>query len=139
IPPKYVQLTLTVDFWDVERTGVTMYFSPSLIINGYNADIFTGVVTRAPLSATQPGVLFNPDGSYAGVVSPYQNGWRTRTNGVDLGLQYQVDTGIGTFSLLSRWSYLNEMVVNFSGERPRQVAGSSSSEWFVGSYFGDPS
>jgi hypothetical protein len=30
------------------------------------------------------------------------------------------------------------MVVNFPGERPRQVAGSSSSEWFVGSYFGDP-
>jgi outer membrane receptor protein involved in Fe transport len=95
------------------------------------------VVTPAPLTATQPGVLFNPDGGYAGIVSPYQNGGRTRTNGVDLGVQYQVDTGIGTFSLLSRWSYLNEMVVNFPGERPRQVAGSSSSEWFIGSFFGD--
>ncbi len=138
IPPKYGQLTLTVDFWDVERTGVAMYFSPSLIINGYNAGIFPGVVSHAPLTATQPGVLFNPDGSYTGVVSPYQNGGRTRTNGVDLALQYQIDTGIGTFSLLSRWTYLNEMVVNFPGERPRQVAGGSSSEWFVGSYFGDP-
>jgi iron complex outermembrane receptor protein len=138
IPPKYGQLTLTVDFWDVERTGIAMFLSPSLIINGYNAGIFPGVVSPAPVTATQPGVLFNPDGSYAGIVSPYQNGGRTRTNGVDLGLQYQVDTGIGTFSLLSRWTYLNEMVVNFPGERPRQVAGSSSSEWFVGSYFGDP-
>ena len=140
IPPKYGQLTLTVDFWDVERTGIAMFFAPNLIINGYNAGIFPGVVTTTPslLRATQPAVVFLPDGSFNSIVSPYQNGGRTRTNGVDLGLQYQVETGIGTFSLLSRWSYLNEMVVNFPGERPRQVAGSSSTEWFVGSYFGDP-
>jgi outer membrane receptor protein involved in Fe transport len=31
------------------------------------------------------------------------------------------------------------MVVNFPGERPRQVAGSSNSEWFIGSFFGDVS
>src|SRR5881296_4030861 len=91
IPPKYGTLTLTVDFWDVERTGIAMFLSPSLIINGYNAGIFPGVVTPAPLTATQPAVLFHPDGNFAGVVSPYQNGGRTRTNGVDLGLQYQVD------------------------------------------------
>jgi len=29
------------------------------------------------------------------------------------------------------------MVINFPFSRPRQVAGSSSSEWFVGSFFGD--
>jgi iron complex outermembrane recepter protein len=137
IPPKYGQLTLTVDFWDVERTGVGMFFPLSVINNGYNAGIFPGVVFPALPMATQPAVLFDPLGNYAGVVSPYQNGGRTRTNGVDLVLQYQVDTGTGTFSLLSRWSYLNEMVVNFPGERPRQVAGSSSTEWFVGSFFGD--
>jgi iron complex outermembrane recepter protein len=138
IPPKYGQLTLTIDFWDVERTGIAMFFSPSLIINGYNTGRFPGVVPPAPVTATQPAVLFLPDGNYNGVVSPYQNGGRTRTNGVDLALQYQVDTGIGTFSLLSRWGYLNEMVVNFPGERPRQTAGSASSEWFVGGFFGDP-
>ena len=140
IPPKYGQLTLTVDFWDVERTGVAMFFSPNLIVNGYNAGTFPGVVTATPalLTATQPAVVFLPDGSFNGIVSPYQNGGRTRTNGVDLGLQYQVETGIGTFSLLSRWGYLNEMVVNFPGERPRQTAGSASSEWFVGGFFGDP-
>ena len=137
IPPKYGQLTLTVDFWDVERTGIAMFFSPSLIINGYNAGIFPGVVSPAPTTATQPAVLFDPGGNYSGVLSPYQNGGRTRTNGMDLGLQYQVDPGIGTFSLLSRWGYLNEMVVNFPGSRPRQAAGTSSSEWFIGNFFGD--
>jgi outer membrane receptor protein involved in Fe transport len=137
IPQKYGQLTLTVDFWDIERTGIAMYFSPPVIINGYNAGIFPGVVSPAQPPATQPAVLFDPEGNYAGVASPYTNGGRTRTNGVDLGAQYQVETPIGVFSLLSRWSYLNEMVVNFPGSRPRQTAGTSSSEWYVGSFFGD--
>jgi hypothetical protein len=29
------------------------------------------------------------------------------------------------------------MVVNFPGSRPRQAAGSSSTEWYIGSFFGD--
>src|SRR5213596_2800293 len=138
IPPKWGTLTLTVDFWDVERSGVAMYLSPSSIISGYNAGIFPGVVLPAqPTLSTGPAVLFDPEGNYAGVTSPYINGGRTRTNGVDLGLQHQIETDIGTFSLLTRWSYLNEMVVNFPNSRPRQAAGSSSSEWFIGNFFGD--
>jgi iron complex outermembrane receptor protein len=137
IPPKYGTLTLTVDFWDVERSGVAMFLSPSTIIAGYNAGIFPGIVSPAqPTVSSPPSVLFTPAGDYTGVSSPYINGGRTRTNGVDLGLQYQIETGVGTFSLLSRWSYLNEMVVNFPNDRPRQVAGTSSAEWFVGSFFG---
>jgi iron complex outermembrane receptor protein len=139
IPPKYGQLTVTVDLWDVERTGIAMYFSPSIIINGYNAGIFPGIVEPAKPRATQPAVVFDPEGNYAGVASPYINGGRTRTNGVDVGAQYQVEAPIGVFSLLSRWSYLNEMVVNFPGSRPRQAAGSSSAEWFIGGFFGDVS
>jgi outer membrane receptor protein involved in Fe transport len=136
IPPKWGQLTLTFDFWDVERTGVAAYLSPDLINIGYNTGVFPGIVQPAQPTATSPAVLFLPTGDYNGVVSPYVNGGRSRTNGVDLGLQYQVETGVGTFSLLSRWSYLNEMVINFPGQRPRQVAGSSSSEWYVGTWFG---
>jgi iron complex outermembrane receptor protein len=137
-PQKWGTLTLTVDFWDVERSGVAMYLSPSSIINGYNAGIFPGLVSPAsPTVSIGPAVLFDPSGGYAGVASPYINGGRTRTNGVDLGGQYQIETGYGTFSVLSRWSYLNEMVVNFPHSRPREAAGSSSSEWFIGSFFGD--
>jgi iron complex outermembrane recepter protein len=137
IPPKWGTLTLTVDFWDIERTGIAMYFSPPVIINGYNAGIFPGVVSPALPTAIQPAVLFDPEGNYAGVASPYTNGGRTRTNGVDLGAQYQIETSIGVFSVLSRWTYLNEMVINFPGSRPRQTAGTSSSEWYIGSFFGD--
>ena len=138
IPSKFGTLTLTVDFWDVERSGVAMYSSPALILTQYNAGLLRGVVTPTRPSATLNETLFAPDGSFSGVNSPYTNGGRTRTNGVDLGGQWQgPDWPFGTFSLLSRWSYLNEMVVNFPGSRPRQAAGSSSTEWFIGSFFGD--
>ncbi|PYK74666.1 MAG: hypothetical protein DME39_06430 [Verrucomicrobia bacterium] len=137
IPAKWGTLTLTMDLWDVERSGVAMYVSPAVAIAGYNAGIFPGVVGSAHIPTDRPSVLFDPAGNYGGVGTPYINGGRMRANGVDLGLQHQIETGFGTFSLLTRWSYLNEFVVNFPGERPRQAAGSSSSEWFIGSFFGD--
>jgi iron complex outermembrane receptor protein len=138
IPPKWGTLTLTVDFWDVERSGVAMFLSPSVIVNGYNAGIFPGIVSPAqPTLSSPPAVLFDPSGGYAGVSSPYLNGGRMRANGVDLGAQYQVETGIGTFTLLSRWTYLNEFVFNYPGDRPWQVAGRTNNDWFAGSFFGD--
>jgi len=137
IPPKWGTLTLTVDFWDVERSGIAMYEAPDLILTQYNAGLIPGVTTPAVPPTTQATTLFTPDGTFSGVNAPYTNGGRTRTNGVDLGGQYQIESPYGTFSLLSRWSYLNEMVVNFPGSRPRQAAGSSSTEWFIGSFFGD--
>ena len=142
IPSKWGTLTLTVDFWDVERTGVNMYLDPAQILAEYNAGMLQGIVSPAkPMVGQPPATLWDPLGNFAGVSSPYISQGRTRTNGVDLGLQHQIESpfGIpGTFSLLSRWSYLNEMVVNFPHARPRQVAGSSSSEWYIGSFFGDP-
>jgi iron complex outermembrane recepter protein len=138
IPPKWGTLTLTVDFWDVERSGVAMFLSPSVIVNGYNAGIFPGIVAPAqPTLSSPPAVLFDPSGGYAGVSSPYLNGGRMRANGVDLGAQYQIETLYGTFTLLSRWTYLNEFVFNFPGDRPWQVAGRTNNDWFAGSFFGD--
>jgi hypothetical protein len=138
IPAKFGTLTLTVDFWDVERSGVAMYFSPDLILSQYNAGLIPATVSPATPPVSSSTALFDPAGNFAGVNSPYVNGGRMRTNGVDLGAQWQSpDTPYGTFSLLTRWSYLNEMVVNFPDSRPRQAAGSSSTEWFIGSFFGD--
>ncbi|HEY4258086.1 MAG TPA: TonB-dependent receptor plug domain-containing protein [Candidatus Udaeobacter sp.] len=141
IPSKWGTLTLTVDFWDVERSGVAMYLSPSTIVNNYNAAGFPtslAIISPAGPSLTSPAsTLFDPTGGFSGVSAPYQNGGRMRANGVDLGLQHQIETSFGTFSLLSRWSYLNEFVVNFPQSRPRQAAGSSSEEWYIGSFFGD--
>src|SRR5205823_4537275 len=101
IPAKYGQVTLTVDFWDVERTGFIMYQSPNSLLNAYNAGKIPAVVSPAVPTATQPATLFDQFGDFAGVNAPYGYGGRTRTNGVDLGLQYQIEMSVGTFSLLS--------------------------------------
>jgi len=131
-------LTLTVDFWDVERTGVAMFLAPSAIVNGYNAGTFPGVVSPAvPTSTTGPAVLFDPSGGFSGVTSPYLNGGRENARGVDLGLQYQIETGFGIFTWLTRVSYLDQFVFQFPGDRAWQVAGRSNADWFAGSFFGD--
>ena len=140
IPAKYGTLTLTVDLWDVERSGVAMFISTNTILANYAASGFTGpalILPQQPTPSSPAEPIFDASGNFVGVTSPYVNGGRTRSNGVDLGFQYQIETSVGTFSILSRYSYLNEMVINFPNERPRQVAGSSSSEWFAGSFFGD--
>src|SRR5437762_7128150 len=104
-------LTLTIDFWDIERTGVAMFLAPSAVVNGYNAGVFPGVVSpNVPTSSTGPAVLFDPSGGFAGVTSPYLNGGRENARGVDLGLQYQIETGFGIFTWLTRVSYLDQFV-----------------------------
>jgi len=143
--PKWMQnlvpnstLTLTVDFWDVERTGVAMFLAPSFIVNGYNAGQFPGVVLpNVPTTSTGPAVLFDPSGGFAGVTSPYINGGRENARGVDLGLQYAIETGFGIFTWLTRVSYLDQFVFQFPGDRAWQVAGRSNADWFAGSFFGD--
>jgi iron complex outermembrane receptor protein len=136
IPSKWGELTLTVDFWDVERTGVVMSLSPQTIIAGYNAGIFPGIVSPQQPQIGQVAALFSSTGEFNGVAAPFLNGGRMRANGVDLGLQYQIETGIGTFSSLTRVTYLNEFVVNFPGERPFQVAGRINADWWEGLFFG---
>src|SRR5437773_1672881 len=131
-------LTLTIDFWDIERTGVAMFLAPSAVVNGYNAGVFPGVVSpNVPTSSTGPAVLFDPSGGFAGVTSPYLNGGRENARGVDLGLQYQIETGFGIFTWLTRVSYLDQFVFQFPGDRAWQVAGRSNADWFAGSFFGD--
>src|SRR5213592_644850 len=110
-------LTLTVDLWDIERTGVAMFLAPSAIVNGYNAGVFPGIVSpNVPTSSTGPAVLFDPSGGFAGVTSPYLNGGRENARGVDLGLQYQIETGFGIFTWLTRVSYLDQFVFQFPGD-----------------------
>ena len=143
--PKWMQnlvpnstLTLTVDLWDVERTGVVMFLSPSSIISGYNAGQFGATVSPAQPPVIGPTVLFDPAGNYAGVSSPYLNGGRETARGVDLGLQYQIETGFGIFTWLTRVTYLDQFMFQFPGAVAQGgVAGRSNADPFAGSFFGD--
>jgi iron complex outermembrane recepter protein len=138
--PKWIPrgtLTLSVDLWDVERTGVVMFLSPSSVIAGYNAGRYPGTVSPAEPTAGIPSVLFDPVGNYAGVASPYINGGRENARGFDIGIQYQLETSVGTFTSLTRVSYLDQFVFQFPGSIARQVAGGANTDWFAGSFFGD--
>src|SRR5947208_1478972 len=128
-------LTLTVDLWDIERTGVVVFLSPRTILAGYNAGIFPAVVI--PEVPAGVAALFDPAGNVAGVSAAYLNGGRENARGVDLGLQYQIETGFGIFTWLTRVSYLDSFVFQFPGDRAWQVAGRSNADWFAGSFFGD--
>jgi len=139
IPQKYGSLTLTVDLWDIERTGVVMFLAPSTIVAGFNAGIFPGITQpAAPTLSSPPAVLFDPAGNFAGVSAPFQSGGKEKARGIDLGLQWQLETSFGTWTWLTRATYLDSFIYQFPGSNTsREVAGRANNGPFEGSFFGD--
>ena len=128
--PKWIPvgtLTVTIDLWDIERTGVVMVASPQSVIERFLA------------GRLQPGeaVILDPSGSFISeVISPFINGGRQSARGVDLGLEYQLKTRFGTFTSLTRATYLDQFIFQFKGDRAWQVAGRTNGDWWGGSDFG---
>jgi iron complex outermembrane receptor protein len=101
--PKWVPwgaLTLSLDLWDIERNGVV------------NAPTAQSVVDRFARGQLMPGeiVTFDPLGGVNFVKTLFFNSGRQNARGADLGLQYQIQTQHGTFSLLSQWAYLDQFI-----------------------------
>jgi hypothetical protein len=128
--PKWIPagtLTLTVDLWDIERTGVVMTPSAQSVIEHFLA------------GKLQPGeaVILDPSGNFVSeVIIPFVNGGRQSARGVDFGIQYQLATRFGTFTSLTRATYLDQFVFQFKGDRAWQVAGRTNGDWWGGSDFG---
>jgi iron complex outermembrane receptor protein len=128
--PKWIPagtLTLTIDLWDIERTGVVMTASAQSVIERF----LTGKL--------QPGeaVHLDPSGNFVSeVVSPFVNGGRQSARGVDFDLEYQLQTRFGTVTSLTRMTYLDQFVFQFKGDRAWQVAGRSNGDWWGASDFG---
>ena len=128
--PKWIPagtLTVTIDLWDIERTGVVMTASAQSVIERFSA------------GKLQPGeaVILDPSGNFVSeVISPYINGGRQNARGVDFGVEYQLKTRFGTFTSLTRATYLDQFVFQFKGDRAWQVAGRTNGDWWGGSDFG---
>ena len=111
--PKWIPagtLTLTIDLWDIERTGVVMVASAQSVIERFLA------------GRLQPGeaVILDPSGTFVSeVVSPFINGGRQSARGVDLGIQYQLKTRFGTFTSLTRATYLDPFIFQFKGDESK--------------------
>jgi outer membrane receptor protein involved in Fe transport len=108
--PKWVKwgsLTLSLDLWDIERTGVV------------NAPSAQEVVNRFGRGALLPGEIVQLDPATGGVNfvrTAFQNAGRQNGRGADLGLQYQLQTQFGTWTLLSQWAYLDQFVFQATTE-----------------------
>jgi iron complex outermembrane receptor protein len=105
--PKFVPgLTVSLDLWQIERTGV---------VNAPTAD---QVLAREAAGALLPGEVVERDsgGFITRILLSDQNAGFERARGADVGIQYQKETSWGTFTSLTQVAYLYEFLI-------QQVAG----------------
>ncbi len=102
--PKFVPgLTLSIDVFDVERTGVVAVSSVSDILQREEAGkAGTG-------QGLLPGEIVNRDaaGFITQVFAPFINAGSLKSRGIDFGLQYVYPTSFGTFTSLTNATYLD--------------------------------
>jgi outer membrane receptor protein involved in Fe transport len=100
--PKYVPgLTMSVDFWDTERTGIVA------------VPLAQQVVDRAIAGTLLPGEAVERDpnsGTIQRVLLSNQNLGSQEARGYDFTLQYQKQTPWGTFTWLTQATYLDEFL-----------------------------
>ncbi len=117
--PKWVPgLNLSVDFWDIERTG---------IVAAPTAD---QVLQREAHGGLLPGEAVERDagGFITRVVLSNQNLGSQESRGFDFGVQYQLPTRWGTFTSLTQATYLDEFlfpqfIMAEFGSNPGNLAG----------------
>jgi iron complex outermembrane recepter protein len=99
--PKYVPgLNLSVDFWDIERTGVV------------TAPLADQVLQRELTGTLLPGEKVERDigGNITRILIRNQNIGNQEARGVDFGLYYQRPTPWGTFTSQTQVTYLDEFI-----------------------------
>jgi iron complex outermembrane recepter protein len=122
--PKYVPgLNLSVDFWDIERTGVV------------SAPLADQVLQRELTGTLLPGEAVERDagGFITRILLSNQNLGSQEARGFDFGLQYQKPTQWGTFTSLTQVTYLDEFLFpQFTmpgfGPGPGNLAGRTTDE-----------
>jgi iron complex outermembrane recepter protein len=111
--PKFVQsLTVTIDIFDIESKGRVAI--PDL----------QNVVNRAATGQLLPLEQVNRDinGNIVSIEEAYQNSGSQKARGVDLGVQYQIETRAGTFTWLTQASYLDSFqFAQLPGETEREL------------------
>ena len=102
--PKYAPgLTLSLDFWDIERTGVVAAPFPD------------AVLAREAAGTLLPGESVQRDagGFISRITLANQNQGGEEARGLDIGCQYQVQTPYGTFTSLTNAYYLDQFRQQF--------------------------
>ncbi len=122
--PKFVNgLTMSVDVWDIERTGV--------VVISNTGDVLQREFQGA--SGTGQGLLPGErvERDAAGFISrifvPFINSGSLKANGIDLGVQYVYPTSFGTFTTLTNATWLNSyQFAGAVGSAEAEFAGSAT-------------
>ncbi len=96
--PRLVEgLTVSVDFWGIERTGVV------------EPPTANQVLAREAAGSLLPGEVVNrgENGFISSIFFTFQNAGQERARGIDFGLQYQRQTPYGTFTSLTQATYVD--------------------------------
>jgi iron complex outermembrane receptor protein len=111
--PKYVPgLNLSVDFWDIERTGVV-----------------AAPLAQQVLDGTAPGIVERDAGGFiTRIILSNQNLGSQEARGYDFGVQYQRPTPWGIFTSITQVTYLDEFlfpqfIFREFGPNPGNLAG----------------
>jgi len=99
------ELNVSVDFWQITRTNEILGVDPQSVLNnpaGYpTAEIIRDASTALPGLANSGALL--------AVMAPYDNGPKTKTNGVDIDMRYRFPAMENGVKLFGRFdlSYIN--------------------------------
>lgn len=106
-------LSLTADYWRIDRRNEIGFKTPQALINSED-DQAPGVVERLSLGSDRS---FTPAeqlmygvtaGALSGTSGRFENSARTRTAGVDIGMRGRMRTPIGVFTTALQSSFLDE-------------------------------
>jgi outer membrane receptor protein involved in Fe transport len=115
--PKFIQgLTLTIDLYDIESKGRVAVPDLQNVINRS----ITGQLL--PLEQVNRGA----DGEILSIEEAFQNSGSQKARGIDFGVQYVLETRVGTFTWLTQASYLDSFqLAQLPGETERELRGST--------------
>jgi iron complex outermembrane receptor protein len=117
--PKFVPgLTLSVDLWGIERKGVVTAPNPQEVVQRFE----TGHLLPGEM------VILDPTGNTINsVIEAFQNAGRQNARGIDLGLQYQLQTAWGTFTSYTQATYLDSFILQLTTQsKSGEVSGNSA-------------
>ena len=96
--PKFVPgLTMSIDVWDTERTGVVVISNTGDVLE---RELNGGLLPGERVERDAGGVITR-------IFVPFINSGSLKANGIDFGLQYVYPTNWGTFTSLTNATWLN--------------------------------
>lgn len=121
--PKFVSgLTLSIDIWSIERTGIVVTPGPDQVL------------AREAAGTLLPGEFVERDaaGNISRVGFQFQNAGQNRARGVDLGIQYQYQSHFGTFTWLTQATYLDSFRFQPTDGDPTLEVSGTADDQFTG-------